>query len=1167
MNWLIIVVLVVSTAAGIYVSIVAWGRRTAPGAHPLMALGTAITFWTWIYAIYYSVTTADARFFWLRIAYLGILVIPTAFLAFTIQYANRGRWLKKKAIALLCVEPVLTYILLWTDPWHNLFFGGKYVDGMIHDGGTWFWINVYYSYGLILLGVILLIDVYRHAVRPFRGQVAAALAGVLIPLVINFACLIGINPFPGWDLTPIAFTFTCICFTVGFSRYRLLDIVPIARDALIENMNDGVIVLDAQNRIVDINRTALQMLGKPGQLVIGEQAEIVFAPISELFKRFRDTLIARQEIVVGEKIPRYFDLRISPLYDRKGRFSGRLIVARDISERRMSEQAEHEQRVFAEALRDTAAVLNSSRTFEEVLDRLLENVRHVAPFDMASFMLIDENGIAHAARSKGFSEHTIEEKFISFSVKEIPNFRKMMETGQALVIADTQQSQDWIVMKGLETIRSYASAPLQVKGTVIGFLDLTSLTPNFYNQIHADRLKVFADQVAIAVENTRLLEEARQRADQLSALLDIGVAVTSGLELDTLLKALLEKCKRVLPIEAFYVATYEPETGKIGFPLFYDKGEISVLPPSEMDESPGLTGCIIQTRQVLYIPDILSGETAQKYDFIEVGGDPSRSYAGVPLMVGDRVIGVISMQCSQPNAYHPDQIRLLETIATQTAGAIENARLFEEVRLRAEQMTALFDIGITITSGLEMQQVLKTLLEKCCQVLPVEAFYIAILDPETGLIHHPLAYDRGEYLQIPTRDIRQNPGLSGQVINSRQTLYVPDITLPAVPSAVQVFRTSGTPTRAYVGVPMIVSERMVGVISMQSYTANAYDPDQIRLLETIATQAAVAIENSRLYDKARQEIKQRQKAEHRYRALFEQSHDAVYIHDFQGNHLEVNQRAADMLGYTREELTRLSSLDISDQKKETGNILERLMKGENIPLYERVLRKKNGEKVTVEINAELVCDDDGTPIHIQSVARDISERKQNQVELQDANHRLRNQLVEIEMLQTQLREQATRDSLTGLYNRRFLEESLAREFQLAKREKSTVCLIMLDIDRFKAFNDTYGHDAGDLLLKKLGGFLQSEIRSSDICCRYGGEEFLIVMPGALLKQGLERAEHLRTGFLSLDIEHMGVRLQATLSLGVAMYPHNGATWEETLHVVDQALYAAKAAGRNCTRSA
>jgi diguanylate cyclase (GGDEF)-like protein/PAS domain S-box-containing protein len=1131
-----------------------------------MALGVAITAWTLTYAIHFSVVTDQARFFWLRATYLGVLTVPTAFLAFSIQYANRGHWLKKRIIALLIIEPVLTFILLWTDPWHNLFFGGKYANGMILDGGPWFWINAIYSYGLVLFAIILLIHAYRHTARPLRGQAAAVLTGALLPLAINIVGVAGLNPFSGLDITPFAFTITGICFTVGFSRYQLLDFVPIARDTLIESMNDGVIVLDARNRIVDINRTALQMMGKNEQLVIGEPAEDVLANVSGIFKRFQDSLNAREEIVIGDKAKQYYDLRISPLYDRKEHYSGRLIVARDITERRLIEQAEHEQRVLAEALRDTAAALNSSRTFDDLLDHLLDNVGHVVPFDMATFMLLDEhNTIARVTRSHGYREHGLDEKLINYSVKEIPNFCIMMETGQALVVPDTHQSKNWVVLEGLEKISSYTGAPLQVKGEVIGFLDLTSLTPNFYNQTHADRLKAFADQVAIAVENARLFEETRQRADQLSALLDIGLAVTSGLEMDRLLRALLEKCKSVLPIEAFYIATYNNETEMISFPLFYDKGEISVLPPREIRRSPGLTGYVIQTRKMLYVPDALAEEAKRKYNIIDFGGDPSLSYVGVPLLVGDRVVGVISMQCSQPNAYHPDQIRLLETIATQTAGAIENARLFEEVRLRAEEMTALFDIGITVTSGLDMEQVLRTLLEKCRQVLPVEAFYIAILDPDTGLIHHPLAYDKGEYPQIPTRDIHQNPGLSGEVINKRQTLYIPDITSPDAIMTYQIFRTTGTPTRAFVGVPMIVGDRMVGVISMQSYQPNAYDPGQIRLLETIATQAAVAIENSRLYEKAQQEIRQREKAEHRYRALFEQSHDAVFILDIQGKHLEVNQRAADLLGYTIEELMQLSALDISAQKEESGDILVRLQKGEHVPLYECVFLKKNGDRVTVEINTELVCDNDGTPIHIQSVARDISERKQNEAVLQKANQKLRNQLGEIETLQAQLREQATRDSLTGLYNRRFLEESLVREFLRAGREKSIVCLIMMDIDGFKGFNDTYGHDAGDLLLRKLGELLRSEIRSSDISCRYGGEEFLIVMPGTQLKKGYERAEHLRNTFLSLDIEHRGVKLCATLSIGVAIYPRHGDSWEKVLHAADQAMYAAKDAGRNCTR--
>jgi diguanylate cyclase (GGDEF)-like protein/PAS domain S-box-containing protein len=995
MNWSYVFALVVSTAAGLYVSIVAYMRRSAPGARPLMVLGAAIAVWTLTYAIYFAVDSETAGYFWLRATYLGVLTVPTAFLLFSIQYANRSHWLKKKVIALLYIEPVLTFILLWSDPWHKLFFGDKGVDGMILSGGFWFWINVVYSYGLILFAILLIIHTFRHTARPLRGQSGAILVGAMMPLATNLLGVVGLNPFPHLDLTPFAFTITCVCFFVGFMRYGLLDLVPIARDVLIENMTDGVMVLDNQNRLVDVNRMALKMIGKPGQAVIGEPAENVFSNISELFNRFRDTLTTRQEITIGDKELKYYDLRISALYDRKGHYSGRLIVARDISERRANEHQEHEQRVLAEALRDTAAALNSSRTFEDVLDRLLENLGNVVPYDMATFLLLDEQDNIRVARSHGYPEPAQDTIPADLKVTAIPNFCRMIETGRPLVVPDTQQCENWVVIEGLEKIRSYAGAPLRVKGKVIGFLDLTSQIPDFYNQTHADRLQSFADQVAIAVENARLFEETRQRADELSTLLDIGLAVTSGLEMDILLRALLEKCKRVLPIEAFYIATYDNDTGLIGYPLVYDEGEISVLPAHEISQSPGLTGYVIQTRQMLYLPDALTDEVRKKYNIIEYGDEPSHSYVGVPLMVGERVVGVISMQSSHPNAFHLEQIRLLETIATQAAGAIEN---------------------------------------------------------------------------------------------------------------------------------------------------------------------------SRLYEKAQQEIRQREKAEHRYRALFEQSHDGVMILDVQGKHLEVNQRAADILGYTVEELMQLSVTDLSEQKEESGHILERLQKGEDIPLYEREFIKKNGEKVTVEINTEMVCDIDGLPIHIQSVVRDISERKQNEIILQEANQKLRNQLAEIEMLQTQLREQAMRDSLTGLYNRRYLEEALDREFSRAEREKSTVCVVMMDIDGFKAFNDTHGHDAGDLLLRRLGDFLRSEVRSSDISCRYGGEEFLIVMPGALLENGYERAENLRAAFLALDIEHQGVKLRATLSIGVAIYPKHGETWVEVLHAADLAMYAAKTAGRNCTRT-
>ena len=161
-----------------------------------------------------------------------------------------------------------------------------------------------------------------------------------------------------------------------------------------------------------------------------------------------------------------------------------------------------------------------------------------------------------------------------------------------------------------------------------------------------------------------------------------------------------------------------------------------------------------------------------------------------------------------------------------------------------------------------------------------------------------------------------------------------------------------------------------------------------------------------------------------------------------------------------------------------------------------------------------------------------------------------------------LREQAIRDPLTGLYNRRHMEETLERELRRAQRENGAMAVIMMDIDFFKRVNDTYGHQGGDVMLKALGSMVQRYVRGEDSICRYGGEEFAIVMPAAGLKIACERAEQIRQAFQELHVPFEGREIHTTLSLGVAAYPTHSPNSEDILLRADRALYAAKQNGRN-----
>lgn len=171
-------------------------------------------------------------------------------------------------------------------------------------------------------------------------------------------------------------------------------------------------------------------------------------------------------------------------------------------------------------------------------------------------------------------------------------------------------------------------------------------------------------------------------------------------------------------------------------------------------------------------------------------------------------------------------------------------------------------------------------------------------------------------------------------------------------------------------------------------------------------------------------------------------------------------------------------------------------------------------------------------------------------------------------LRETLRALALRDPLTGLYNRRFVDEWLDRELQRALRNGESVSVLMMDIDHFKRFNDTHGHDGGDAALRDVGALLLGTIRASDVACRLGGEEFALLLPGTASGGAETLAEKLRAAAEELAIPCRGPALgRLTLSIGVATFPEAGATADDVLHAADQALYRAKAQGRNCVRTA
>ncbi|MGV3627002.1 MAG: diguanylate cyclase [Betaproteobacteria bacterium] len=288
-----------------------------------------------------------------------------------------------------------------------------------------------------------------------------------------------------------------------------------------------------------------------------------------------------------------------------------------------------------------------------------------------------------------------------------------------------------------------------------------------------------------------------------------------------------------------------------------------------------------------------------------------------------------------------------------------------------------------------------------------------------------------------------------------------------------------------------------------------------------------------------------QTSEARFRAAFEQAAIGISHTSLDRRYLQVNQKYCDMLGYSLEELMSMSANSITylDDREDSSNHRHQLLAGiaGSVSAEKRYVRK-DGKLIWVNRTVSLVRDHAGNPLYFLHLVEDIMERKR---------------------LETELRELAATDMLTGLPNRRAFITRLEEEHARLKRfDAQQAAVLMLDLDYFKKINDTWGHPAGDAVLRRVGEVINAQIREVDLCSRLGGEEFAVLLTGAAPVAAREFAERLRRGIADITVMHEGNNIKVTASIGVAALRATDDDADAALMRADRALYGAKEAGRD-----
>ncbi|MBL8057167.1 MAG: diguanylate cyclase, partial [Anaerolineales bacterium] len=396
-----------AAVTGLAILLLASRRHQAPGAPALAALGLGIAIWCAAYGLVWGASAPAVGQLAHRAATLGSTIVPAAFLYFTVRIGRRVvRWLGQLRAGLLGLG-ALQILIAWSNPF-SLWYAAEAmqtVSGLpiaaFQPGPAYWLFNVVYSYGLILSGTVVLGLEFWNARGIYRAQYGWTLVGVALSFAASVVTELGLTPWPGLDLAPISMALSGLLFTYALFRYRLLDLVPVARTTLVDNMPDALIALDPQQRVVDINPAALRLLGWAGPLPLGQPWERVCAVWPDLAGRYAAVYEtqAEEQPALGLTL----DLRITPLPDPAGEARGRLIVLRDITDLKRAEQElqtanrqlrdqlaqirDLQDQLREQAVRDPLTGLYNRRYLEETLPR--EAARAAREREPLSLIFID----------------------------------------------------------------------------------------------------------------------------------------------------------------------------------------------------------------------------------------------------------------------------------------------------------------------------------------------------------------------------------------------------------------------------------------------------------------------------------------------------------------------------------------------------------------------------------------------------------------------------------------------------------------------------------------------------------------------------------------------------------------------------------------------------------
>ena len=671
---LVVFLLLAATMTNIGLAFFSWQRHPAVWVRPFALLSLSLAQWNLAKAVEISAPLEISKLLWFNLQFIGSTITPVLFLAFALAYHSQRKWLTRQYLPLFII-PIATIFIVWLNP-NGLFRQQSTINThssiLIFDiiPGAWYWVHIIYSYLLLLIGTLLLGQIWLRTPH-HREKSVIVLFGAIIPWISSGLFFAGLLPI---DPTPIALTLTGLLLGWGLLQLQLFDLAPTARRVVVDQMRDGVIVLDRQGEIADINTATRKIIARANHEIVGKSITDLF-PELVWIADYSEKEAVQSELQFGSET---YELQVSSIYVGDD-LTGHLLILHPITERKRVEAELLSQKHLLQNLVIVARATTTTQTLSSTLQNILDVAVAISQSEYGSLFVVNNRGeITHSILTQDKQVPVEQQQTINQQVLEKGVFGWVLLHGELALISDTEEDERWLSLPGrTQQVRSAMAVPISDHRGVIGVLTLTHSQPKHFDEDQVTLMQGAADQMALALRNAQLYDAQKRLAEREHILYEVMRAIDEQLDEQWIMQTAVNSVGHFTGWPALVILLVQEEQLSVGAAA----GRLTELEVQALALPDGLNGRVLTTGKTEKLLDCDENCTDLPPGF--------RSGVAIPLSQADKMIGILGIYSHKPNGFNNDDVQLGEALAEAITLAVDNARLHANIRNYAADLSTL----------------------------------------------------------------------------------------------------------------------------------------------------------------------------------------------------------------------------------------------------------------------------------------------------------------------------------------------------------------------------------------------------------------------------------------------------------------------------------------------